>query len=163
MSLIKFLNNLGDAVDEKIDNVNFGGCCVFAAIVAARLATICPTRIVVACPHDYWDDDVTIEKARHYVQSNSPTEWNDAGVEFGHVIVEFDYECRTWHYDSAGVTRKLSRTNTFDFPIVDGFLSIKEACELASYPDWNNRFDRSQIPEMAEVINKQFDGFSIEA
>ena len=159
MKLIKFLDDVGVLVNSKIHELNRGGCCVFASIVAQRLSEFCEVRIAVGT--DWLDnDDTTIDEVREQVSSNSPNEWNNYGVDFGHVIIEFDYDGSTYHYDSNGVTSVQRDTSTFGMPILDGYLTINEAVELASHAEWNPKFDRSQIPKLEKIIIKEFDKFT---
>ncbi len=159
MNLIWMLNQIGSTVYEKYPTVNSGGCCVYAAAIAVHLQRLgCPVRILVGDD----SDEVCIDEIRPSVGCNTVEEWNNNGLYFGHVIVEFEYEGITYHYDCAGVTSPDSVTVTYGYAIVDGYLTVDEAVDLAACNDgWNSRFDRAFIPDIHKMINKSLSSFTL--
>lgn len=128
---------------------------MYAAEVAAHLQRMYPTRVVVGTyTHQA---DTNIDAARANVSSNNPIDWGNTGISFCHVVVESDIDGKTYHIDTTGVSPKKATTTMGDFVILDGFLTIKEASELASYQSgWNRVFDRSAIPSINLMIDKTF-------
>lgn len=155
-NIIELLNDFGAEMHQRFPLINDGGCCVFASLVARRLSAFFPTRIVVG------DDEVstTIDLAREYAADNCIYQWNDAGIGFGHVIVEFDCGGKTYHYDTSGCVEKSDTTNLFDYKIYAGYLTVQEAEELASTPrGWNTVFNRKDIPEIKWLVKRFFDRY----
>lgn len=157
MDLINRLNRLGKRVHTQHHTINWGGCCVYAARVAEQLSKYVPTRVRVG---QGWEgpDSLVIDEVRPQVQSNLPKEWNKQGLYFAHVVVEFEFNGKVYHYDALGVKRARPRTNMGDYPIVKGHLTIKEARELAAAKKgWNSAFDRDEIPAVHRLIDDAFD------
>jgi hypothetical protein len=156
VNLIKRLNGLSNRVLNLSPYINSGGCCVFAALVGARLEKIGKEVAIKvgsgdgrAQPLDYY---------RKQVSSNRPTEWNNAGLYFGHIVVEFFHDDDLYHYDATGMHFADGKTYDGSYPIADGSLTVAEAAEMASDPrGWNYAFDRKDIPDIERLINDTFD------
>lgn len=162
--LIEMLNALGEEAETTINNLNSGGCAVFAAHVGYHLkyrAGISNVRLRIGHSFaDECDQIPTIEEARKNTHSNANAhDWNDVGVHFGHVIVEFELDDRVYHYDSSGVTRAAGVTENFGFVLHKGALTIEEGLQIACDPSgWNSSFNRSQIPTTIDIISRHFAG-----
>jgi hypothetical protein len=153
------LNVLADEVSNQIERVNNGGCAVYAAHVGYHLKYIRGLKDVVLRVGDYCSDDGnrSIESFRKKVKSNAaPRDWNRAGVYFGHVILEFRYRGKLYHYDSAGgVVRASDVTVLNEYPLYDGHMTVEEGLAIASVSEgWNKMFDRKQIPKLIKLINE---------
>ena len=159
MDLITTLNNLGKSVKKQHRDVNRGGCCVFASMVALELEKRGYKVQGIAASHwaKNWDGKViSITWARKKIEDNHPNHWSDHDVSFGHVGLEFKYKGRLYHYDTAGVNAK---QDTLDkMPIYRGRLSIDEMVELAALDDgsWNPCFVRSEIPHIQRLVSWHF-------
>jgi hypothetical protein len=139
-------------------NINYGGCCVFASILANHLQHLVPTRIAVYEDPDDEEDPIaeSIDSARAKLTSNTAREWNRNGVYFNHVVVECDIGDETVEIDSSGIFAT-DGSIISDCVKLPGYLTIPEATELAaSSVGWNWWFDRDQIPEMERLVNKAF-------
>lgn len=159
MNLIARLNTLGKNVMDKHPTINWGGCCVFASRVAKRLEGVVE-RVAVRVGNDYGEyyDGQHLDHVRNNIQKNTPRQWNRHGIYFAHVIVEFDYRGRTYHYDALGAKKARNSTNMHGYPIIDGELTVQEATELANVKaGWNPSFDRAEIPYVEKLINDAFD------
>lgn len=157
VDVIGRLNRLSARMKEDHHTINWGGCCVFAARVAHHLSQFVPTRIRVG---QGWEgcDTIRIDAVRERVESNQPKEWNKAGLYFAHVIVEFEYKGKMYHYCADGVKKARSTTNMGGYRIVEGHLTNQEAKELAeSKNGWNTCFDRDEIPDVHAIIDDAFD------
>lgn len=157
MDLIETLNVLGSRIEEIFPHINAGGCCVFAAEAAKHLELAgCSVRILVG------DNDTSadINDVRPNLESNTVVNWNDNEIYFGHVIVEFECKGITYHYDSTGVHAPSLRTALYGYNIVDGFLTTKEATELAECSrGWNSFFDRDDIPQIKAMFDQTLSPF----
>jgi hypothetical protein len=153
MKLIGTLNKLGNQANESVGHINAGGCCVYAAAIATHLQHVCKKVRVLVGDNDTWRN--SIPKVRNQVAANTPSEWNNNGIQFGHVIVEFEYRGRVYHYDSNGVTKKADRTATLGYKLLKGALTIQEATELGNCArGWNYHFLRNDIPRLHNMIDE---------
>lgn len=156
------LQALGAAVNELTDDdVNYGGCCVYAALVGRELEKLgIPARGVVC---SYGPGNV--DEARNNVKSVEDTRaWNRAGIYFNHVGLEAKIGGRYYLIDTDRMNpageKRLGRGRN---PICEGRLSVDELEKLAGighdneteFKDgWNSRFDRDYIPAMREVVSR---------
>lgn len=153
MNLIAALNDLGYAISTKFDSVNSGGCGVVAAFVAQCLEW-CNVESQIKV-QGYGNKHIDYHRAHLDVPSDEATavDWNNAGMSIYHVVVEFNLNGTTYHFDSNGVIP--AGTNYESMPIADGSLTVDEMLTMISVPvGWNTRFDRNQIPDMMETIAK---------
>src|ERR1035437_8323128 len=126
MNLIAKLNSLGEEVLVKYPCVNYGGCCVYAAMVVAELKKhkIEAKGIVASYgagkPGWMTKDVATIDKAREKVKKNHIYEWQANGISFAHVGIEFKVGRLKKHYDTSGVRKAGKELDTM--PIYDGRL-----------------------------------------
>jgi hypothetical protein len=146
------LDSLGREVNRRFNKINNGGCCVYAALVAACLAKrgIVATGIV-AGPQEK-DRPTNIDEVRKALPvTNRKDLWNDGGVIFSHVGLELAGKNGVWHYDSNGMQKA---GPTLDcMPIYEGRLRLNEMQELADeIAGWNDMFDRKFIPAIAATV-----------
>lgn len=150
MSIIRKLNRLGKAVNAKYPYINNGGCCVYAALVAeALLLHKINCKGIVASWHA--ECIPSIDEIRPFIKRNMLYEWQDNGVSFSHIGLEFEYKGKMKHYDSNGVNKA---TKSLDFmPIYNGRLNIVELQKLASRKaGWNDSFNRRHIPAIRKMV-----------
>ena len=158
MDIIDKLNKLGKEVLRRYPYINHGGCCVYAAMIVEALHKhkINASGIVASWSAEYLNrSGVTIDKVREGIKKNTHAEWNNNGVNFSHVGVEFEHQglIRTVkkHYDTAGVRRAGKELD--DMPIYKGRLTLTELKELGGTKHgWNDTFDRTQIPELRKLV-----------
>lgn len=148
------LNRLGKRVNALYPDINHGGCCVYAAIVADELDRLgVPARGIVATwTSDRGDTD--IDEIRNYVECNNVAEWEENGVFFTHVGIEYNINGKIKHCDSNGVKDK--GNILMSWAIYKGRLMIHELKQLArSGRDWNKSFDRKDIPAIRRLIKTE--------
>lgn len=158
MSLLPTLNLLGRRVMKDHPDLNFGGCCVYAAVLGSELEKK-GYRVVgkVAKPWYAETPHADIDKVRAK-NNNRPlnhSEWNDNGVRFIHMFLEIrSLDGVAIHHDSEQ-TKKIE--DTFGGrEIYRGSMLIEHMQVLASNAfGWNDVFDRQEIPQLTETI-KQF-------
>jgi hypothetical protein len=155
------LTQLAKEVKTKVPCINFGGCCVFAALVSKHLSTIVPTRLVVFKGWFCDDNEASdLSEAKAKISNNTVREWNNQGIHFGHVVIEYDNDGQTYRLDSDGV--EPCPTVVEDNKLT-GFLSIDDAEDLAADDDgWNPSFSRSNIPQMKQIIDNFFQQLSLD-
>lgn len=157
-NVIDNLNSLAAKLRDNFSDINYGGCGVVAAMVATRLSNRgVPVLVRVA------NDRRSLTQIRQGILKKMRTkrlptksEWNCAGVCFGHVVVEFEHDGEKYHFDSNGVVKASSNDPTFGSPIMEGHLSVSEAKKIAREDSWNSDFDRDQIPDMRDTVSKFF-------
>ncbi len=155
MDLVKTLNRLGKEVMQKYPDINRGGCCVYAAIVAAELHKKGIEARGIAASYMAKNSPMTIDEARKNVKGNTLGAWNTNGIFFCHVGIEFDYLGRTHHYDTNGV--KMAKGKFDGMPIYKGRLTRDELKALARNQDgWNIRFNRKDIPSIRKLVRSHF-------
>lgn len=150
MNLILQLNRLGKEINNQFPDINRGGCCVFASIIIRALKKQNINAVGFVCSFDAYAD---IDTARANISENTVKEWNSQCIEFYHVGVEFEYNCRLRHYDSNGVV--VANERTFDkYQIYKGRLTQNEVDLLASRKDgWNPSFNRNNIAKIRALVD----------
>jgi hypothetical protein len=155
MDLEKKLNDLGQHINNRYPEINHGGCCVFAAMVARELHSkgIQAQGIVASGCAAKEAGNITIDAARELVEWNTVWQWESNGVSFSHVGVEFRLGRKIKHYDTNGV-HKISK-ELDGLPIYKGRLTLKEMEDLARCKDgWNDSFNRRHIPAIRREVKK---------
>ena len=163
--LLVWMRRLSKQLNTHLIQPNRGGCCVIAAAIAEHLEQIVPVRIRVSDDHvDHCDDDCNLNDIVNYLGPQASHDmWNDAEVSFGHVIVEFDYNGRTYHMDTNGVKLAKKRDPSFGWLMYDGFLPLAAAQTLASEAgNWNKKFNRDQIPVVKKIVTNTFNQLSLD-
>lgn len=151
--LITSLNAFATRMNKRYPYMNRGGCCVFAVHMAKRLEKVVPTRIRMA---DYWEENITEKREQIPVEKRTNIQfWYNKGFGFVHLVVEFDLDGKTYHYDTNGVRPAATEWNGYPFAV--GHFSIEEASGFASNPaGWNTQFRRSQIPAVKRQVKNLF-------
>lgn len=158
MDLFSCLKSVGRAVYKKYPYINSGGCCVYASAIATELKKLgIECRIVVCSSYVA----TTIDDARKQIhksnRGNLPTvdDWNSNCVYMDHVIVEFFYNGKVYHYDTDLLHKA---TNKFHrMSVLSGRLTIEEATFIASTASgWNTAFNRKDIPDIMVMIKDAF-------
>lgn len=142
---------------SNINSLNCGGCCVFATHVAKYLQQHVPVRIVIFNPPDYPSIDSVRTKLKN---PRSARQWYKNGMAFFHILIEFDYEGKTYLCDSTGVfpaSNQYTFNGWMELYRTSGSLTMEEASALAAnHRAWNWRFDRRQIPKIKKRISRFF-------
>ena len=144
------LREFAARVKQVTDNINYGGCAVFASMVFPYINISFPGAKIRVMGHNP-EIDITA------VRPSDPTdvyEWNRNGVHFGHVVVEFNVKGETLYFDSDGVHTRLALENEYPFAqFHSGELLHEDATALASTEDgWNTMFDRKFIEPMKKAM-----------
>lgn len=153
--IIEKLDNLGWKAEQQIEDLNSGGCCVYAALVGRRLSELgVPVRGIVAMSD--WQEPGNLDEARQNV--NDPgdgMEWYDNDVTFTHVGLQFDLDGETYQYDSGGVTKPKRYLRNSHWNLCEGHLTVEEMEQLAERPgNWSSWFNREQIPALERLVKE---------
>ena len=157
--LLTYLRRLAKQLNDNIVLPNRGGCCVISAEIAEHLERIVPVRIRVSNDWVDEDDDCNLNEMVDYLGCTvgDHDAWNDNDIAFGHVIVEFDYNGRTYHMDTSGVKLAKKRDPSFGWLMYDGHLPLHAAKALAAQQgNWNKKFNRAQIPRVKKIVEESF-------
>jgi len=152
MNLIDTLRDVGRDTLSEFSTINWGGCCVYAAVVAAWLQE-----------HDIttWGLVADKKQSPSAVDSARPKDplfvsnWNDNGITFFHVMVQFEHEGKVWTHDTESTIDnelECKAVTQFSNKICPGYLEVAELVSLASDSHWNSQFDRSLIPSVAKRV-----------
>jgi hypothetical protein len=155
MSLVSQLNKLGKAVNKEYPNVNYGGCCVYAALVAEALLLhkVNVRGIVASREAHYFNIYNSIDDIRPHIKHHTLDRWQDNGVDFSHIGLEFEVNGKRRHYDSNGV--KMARRHFDSMPIYTGRLQVYELVKLAGKAQgWNSCFNRRHIPKIRAMVQE---------
>jgi hypothetical protein len=153
MSLISQLNKLGKAVNWEYPNINYGGCCVYAALVAEALLLHKVNVRGIVASREAWDFNRynSIDDIRPHIKHHTINRWQDNGVDFSHIGLEFEINGKLRHYDSTGVKRPARVFS--NMPIYKGRLQVYELVKLAGKAQgWNTAFNRRHIPKIRAMV-----------
>jgi hypothetical protein len=157
MNICDKLRILNDRMYKVTPHINEGGCAVFAAIVAPYLNELTPTKIKVI--ND--DTTTTIERARDLgLKRKDAQGWYMNGIEFCHVIMEFNDGGTKYFYDADGIyTHKHPYIrNRKNMKMYKGALSICETKSIArTATGWNRTFPRESIPRLRKIAKHFFE------
>ena len=155
--LLEMLNDLAKEIKGKYDTIDCGGCCVAAAQVAKYLQNIVPTRIVAG---NSWKGRNDIDEIRDFVHAaerNSKRAWERNGVDFGHVLIEFEFEGKTYAFDcSHGAVPAEEMWRDLPWTRLDGSFEQQEAEAFANEESWNSMFNRRHVPDVRRRITRFF-------
>lgn len=151
---------------QRIPNLNYGGCCVVAAVVAEALERLgVPVEVVSTA---YSENNVpanaraVLREAGHEPTSMGNYAWDGAGLYRSHLGVRFKLYgvLHTWDSQALWRTgRAFGGSNdcgeprdACDYPFGKG-LTVQEAQVLADDPlGWNSSFNRVHIPLVRRIV-----------
>lgn len=153
LAVLRQLDKLANDA-SRIPYINWGGCGVFASMVAERLHALgIPVWGVVS--EDCADKDLNEVRLTAKPKNTVPS-WNAAGVWFKHILVQFALDGKIWTYDTSGVVAgSPEREATCGGKLYAGNLTVQELKELAGNPrGWSPTFNRVRIPDIEALINE---------
>lgn len=161
---LEAIDETGRSVFKKLPRINSGGCCVYAAHMAQALQSVglgskCRVSSLFSDPRD-------LNKIRRFANPlGNWKEWRKQGVNFDHVLVEFELAGVRYYHDAENTTAENDMDTddgylvepTVGGKLCDGWLEIDEALALSEIPyAWNSMFDRERgIP----IINRAISDF----
>lgn len=160
------LANIACAIENQIENMNAGGCAVYAVEIVKRLNAIgFKNAKLRTYGYAYNTKGVVINSVEQKLLGAKGTlpassvAWNDNGVWFNHVRVE--WQKHLW--DSEGiVTMREGREWSFS-KLQEGDISLDALALLCeSQRNWNCCFDRAQIPDVRAIMDKHFSALRLD-
>lgn len=159
-TLFKKLRKLQDEMIENHPNLNYGGCCVYAALIGEQLEKL-GFQVEVVTPTEYGLYDNAYDARKGVRNVKNVYEWVDNGVSFRHVAVRFKTRAGVvYTYDSERFCKGSS-----DFGL-DGYntdpefgtgLTVAEAKAISSkQKGWNRAFNRREIPRIRSKVHEAF-------
>jgi hypothetical protein len=159
VKIAQLLTKLGKRISRKYKTINFGGCCVYASIVADELNKRGVGSSIIVCAEEtmHNTNGGGINEARLAGAGKASRHtWLDHGVYFGHVGVEVRVGNVYFHHDVT--TTSIADTYFNGDRIYAGRLTVTEAATLAADPNgWNPTFNRNAIPALKRDIADFFD------
>jgi hypothetical protein len=154
------LENIATEIENSIECMNWGGCAVYAVEIVKRLHAIgFKNAKLRTYGYSYNTKGIIINSVEQDLLATNGrlprlgSEWNDNGVWFNHVRVE--WQNRLW--DSEGIT-SLRYGKSWRFSVLQsGDISVSAVdllCKLQC--NWNDSFDRKQIPKVKRIMDKHF-------
>lgn len=139
--------------------INYGGCGVMAAITGEALRKL-GVEVEVVTIGNRWDwseRGLPAAEVRQNVHNNEdPEEWDDNGLDRGHLAVRFKTGGRVHTWDSEVMYRTGRYFGDDKYPSAGKFgegLTIEEAKAITrTGKGWNSTFERKHIPLMRHLV-----------
>ena len=152
MNIIRCLNQLGKEVNSEFENINYGGCAIFASLVGKRLEELgvgVSGITTGSCP---WQPKISVDQARAKItHPGRKMQWIANGINFFHVGLCFKHNGKKYHYDSNGAHRPEKTLG--GAVIFDGVLFLSEVIAIArEHAGWNKSFNRRSVPAIRRLV-----------
>jgi hypothetical protein len=157
-NLFNKLRTISNKANEKVNNINYGGCAVMAALVGKELEKL-GIEVEGIVPHG------NPTKARSNVEKPHVAdafEWENNGINFNHVALRFKVGSRVYTYDTDKLSRGSSRFGEnlrykTSCKFGEGF-KVRELQKIANTGDgyWNQDFNRKDIPKLRKIVKEVF-------
>lgn len=135
-------------INKQVENINCGGCGVFAYLMGTALNKFdnCNTRVRVVSYSNKPKKDLNSLVPEN---RNETSEWNRNGVYFNHIVLEVTLNNKVFNIDSNGIYKDDNDT------LIDGSIPVHFIKRIVSgRRGWNSWFDRTDIPLIAKSIRK---------
>lgn len=159
--IVRALNRACFTIANEYPTINCGGCAVFAVELNRRLMVngITDGRLRVydfslrTNPLYEKITDAEAELRSYEANLGDVLNWNDAGVYFDHVVLEWNGTA----WDAEGPVKFPDADEWMGSPIHGGELAHHVVDSLASRPaNWNSSFDREDIPYIQQTLDNIF-------
>jgi len=150
--ILKILKQIGSEVNKHVDNVNLGGCCVYASTLGKMLEALdFEVRILSV------DWKNTNEKIPNDEKILCPQEAEEKlGVNFHHVGIAVKVNGRWYSHDTDRTIRGLKKFGASKYRASKTYLTVNQASHFASTASfWNTTYNRKQgNPLIREIVKK---------
>ena len=155
----KEVNKILEFADTNYIRINWGGCGFMAAIIAQHLTPIVDEIKIVS--YSSWSSNTNIDAVRSQVNDNSMSGWEEFGVGFGHVWVEFKWRNKWYAVDCEGIKSQAVMRHKWGNP-GGGSFTLKEIKAISNNRGgWNSSFNRDQVPSMRNVMGRKFNNLFV--
>ena len=156
-------NRIWEAVDVvacDIDNINRGGCGIFAVALCEELHKQGFTDAKIRTyNYDFRPvynhprpnlSEIERELAANGCDARNMSNWRDAGAFFVHIVVEFNG--RFWDSEGSVAVENGARWNRM-YVLDEGHISLDNMRGMVDDPyGWNTIFDRGDIPKLRKTL-----------
>lgn len=168
MKIRKSLVKLGEKLEGKFKNINWGGCCVVAALVGKELGKLgleYKIRVATSTISKNTLDELVPMLEIYKEPLERLTQYEKNGVNFWHVFLEVTDSKEHFFWDTGNCGNNTSKFSSGREDLADGEFSgvlpgnlpLSEARDFAQEPEaWNKTFNRKQIPKMKKMIKEHF-------
>lgn len=161
VNLKELLAQIQDTTSQ-FENVNRGGCAVFAALVAKRLTKI-GVPVVAKVSSYAFANHTAIDDTARLGKELTRSNLQESGLAFCHVSLEIPIDGTKHYFDSENLTLAIEAGQeepTCGFVMTHGGLNPIQISNIARTKNWNYTFSRRQIPNMIKALNKVFASFA---
>jgi len=148
---LKRLSTLLHCINSIFKNINSGGCGHFALMLGEKLINHGYNPEIICLQKFINDDDIKQIKENFNLAPDELMELNQMGAYLNHIMIK----CDGFYIDSTGIYKDISNIYP-DFEEL-GVVSFDKLKSWCNCDDWNNTFDKKQLPKMERLINKYFD------
>ena len=147
-SILIALQRMASVTLKKHPLVDYGGCCVVAAHFAKRLSDK-GVSVSVRAVNGWTNKRPDLNEKRSLLENPlMKSNWETVGVDFFHVLCEFELGGKRYWYDSS------SGIHEEHAGVLPGSFTIEEASSFAKENTWNTMFNRSEIPNIKRRITR---------
>ena len=151
--ILKILKQIGSEVNEKVECINFGGCCVYASTVGEMLEKLgFEVRILSVG----WKN--TNEKIPNDEKILCPQEAEEKlGVNFHHVGIAVKVNGRWYSHDTNKTFRGLKKFGASEYRASKTYLTVNQALHFASNASfWNTMYNRNLGNHLIQKIVQKY-------
>lgn len=154
-------DQLSSAISARVKYVNWGGCCLVAALVAKALRKL-GYRADVVCMRSDWEAAYTDNPHANVTdivrRSNDPRRWEYEGVWFSHVVVRVRVGPTYKFFDAdVGLVSAHTLLRHWDhMSLMPGCMSPAQARKAYYALAWNDRFDHHNAPRVIRRLVRAF-------
>jgi len=150
------MSEIHERVSKSIELINHGGCAIFAVELVKRMHKLGMNPSIRV----YGEEEVDVSLAeQHILEYEEPMDvesWNDNGVEFVHIVVE--WAGYLWDAETIESIEDAYEYGWHDYPLLAGEISFNSLKEIALQRDgWNSTYNRSQNPILYNILDDVFE------
>lgn len=153
-SLIKKLKDISKEANACVEDINHGGCCVMAHLIAKEMRRLGVEAEGVASSGN------PLEIRKIHSKTGDGHWWESNGVDFEHVAVRFKYKGKIYTYDTDILRKSSNLFGLWEYTADGEFgsgLRVSELKKIASTRKfWNTSFNRKDIPVLKKIVEKHF-------
>lgn len=150
------MSEIHEEVSQNIDLINHGGCAIFAVELVKRMRKLGMNPNIRVYGEE--EVDVSLAETNILEEYGNPMDveaWNDNGVEFVHIVVEWG--CYLWDAECIESIEDAYEYGWNDYPLLPGEISYNALRDIAfQRVGWNSTYDRSQNPMLYRILDNAF-------
>lgn len=155
-SIHEVLTKISEELTEKIKYPNDGGCCVIASVVGKHLSKHVPVALRIIDYKDTSLNDIVKNTPKDAHAERVMDHFCSNNVIFNHVVIQAKLEGKNVYWDSNGTTNSLVNKKNSYTKVRKGTIPLEIGSKLAESTNWNEEFNRKQIPKIEKIVAKHF-------